>query len=469
MADTAAAPTVDIDALVERQRTFFRSAATLPRAYRLGALSTLAAAIESREDAITDALKSDLGKGAFEAYTSEIALLYEEIRLARRSLRRWMRTERVSTPIVHAPGRSRIIRRPRGVSAVLSPWNYPFQLALAPVVASIAAGNCTILKPSEFAPATSRVIARMIREHFDEAYLACVEGAGALAARLTAAEVDHIFYTGSTRIGRIVMRTAAERLVPVSLELGGKSPAIVSSTARIDVAARRVMWGKVLNAGQTCVAPDYVCVHRTVLDAFLDGLSAALHAFYPKGPAGTTDYGRIVNEAHFDRLSQLMDRQADRVSAGIGGTRDRDERYIAPTVYAPVAWDDPIMEDEIFGPLLPVIVYDDFERLIETIAVRPTPLAAYMFSEDRAEIRRFERRLPFGGATINDTVVHLTNPKLPFGGSGPSGMGSYHGVAGFREFSHTAAVLRRSSRFDVPLKYPPYGDSLKLVRRLMKP
>ena len=240
MADSVPA-TIDIDALVDQQRAFFRSAATLPRDYRLRALSTLSAAILSREEAITDALRSDLGKGAFETYASEIALVYEEIRHTGRNLRRWMRPERVSTPIVHAPARSRIVRRPRGVSAVLSPWNYPFQLALAPLVASIAAGNCTILKPSEAAPATSHVIAEMIREHFDEAYLACVEGGGDLAARLTAAEVDHIFYTGSTRVGRIVMRTAAERLVPVSLELGGKSPAIVGPTARIDVDRKSVV------------------------------------------------------------------------------------------------------------------------------------------------------------------------------------------------------------------------------------
>lgn len=461
-----------VEEIVTRQRSFFRTGATLAYAYRRRSLDLLRDAIRSREDDINAALWSDLHKGAFETYTSEIGILYDEIRHTKKHLKRWMKSRRVGTPITHAPASSRVIRRPRGVTGIIAPWNYPFQLAIAPLIPAVAAGNTAIVKPSELAPATSAVIQRLIEETFDPAYIACVTGEGSVAAELTAAPLDHIFYTGSTAVGRLVMKSAAERLTPVTLELGGKSPAIVSEAASLEVAARRVAWGRFLNAGQTCVAVDYVCVHRSVHQEFLTLLAGVIDEFYQGDPAASEDFGRIINDRHFQRLSEVIERRRSAGSAPdavIGGTLDPEERYIAPTVFSPVDWEDPLMEDEIFGPILPVLVYDEFDEVIETIASRPTPLAAYLFSEDRREMRAFEDRLPFGGATINDTVVHLVNPELPFGGSGPSGHGSYHGEAGFRTFSHEASVMRRSTKFDLPLKYPPYGNALGLIKRIMRP
>ncbi len=454
---------------VHRQRAFFRSGATLPRAFRLEQLENLRAAIQAAESDLYPALWQDLHKGEFETFTSEVAILYDEIRYVRRHLKRWMRRHRVSTPVLHAPARSYTVHRPLGVSAVLSPWNYPFQLTIAPVIAAIAAGNTVVLKPSEFAPATAAVIEQMIADNFDPAYLACVNGDGAVAAELTAAPVDHIFFTGSTRVGRTVMKAAAERLVPVTLELGGKSPAIVTESARIDVTARRILWGKILNAGQTCVAPDYVVAHRAVVDDLLSALSRSLEEFFPEGPDGSEDYGRIINDSHFARLADLMERQERSGDPVLGGDRDPASRYIGPTVYHPVGWTDPVMEDELFGPILPVIPYDSLQHVFDHIAEQPNPLAAYLFTERRGDIERFEQSITFGGGTINDTIVHLVNPELPFGGCGPSGVGSYHGFAGFRAFSHETSIMHRSSRVDIRLKYPPYKNALSLIRRVMRP
>ena len=467
--NTAPAATGTVAAVVAAQRDWFLTGVTRERSFRLERLEALSAAIQRREPEILNALAADLGKGEFETFTTEIGILYDEIRHARRHLRRWMRPRRVSTPLVHAPARSRVVPRPLGVSAILSPWNYPFQLAVAPLLAAIAAGNCAVVKPSEHAPATSAVLERLIRETFDPRHVACVTGDAAVAAELTAAPVDHIFYTGSTAVGRKVMQAAAERLVPVTLELGGKSPAIVSANARVGVSARRLVWGKLLNAGQTCVAPDYVVAHRSVVEPLLEGIRSTLSEFFPYGIASTTEYGRIINDAHFSRLAALMDRQAERGAPVIGGERDPARRYIEPTVYAPAGWDDPLMEDELFGPLLPVIPYDDLDTVIGEIARRPNPLAAYLFSEDRTEKRRFESEVFAGGGTINDTILHLVNPELPFGGVGPSGLGSYHGHAGFRAFSHEASIMERGTWLDLKLKYPPYGTALGLIRRIMKP
>jgi aldehyde dehydrogenase (NAD+) len=462
MADT-------VTSLVDRQRVFFRSGATRPLAFRREQLERLRRAIQAHEPQVIDALRQDLGKGEFEAYTSEIAILYEELRFTRRHLRRWMRPRRVPTPVVHAPARSRIIMKPLGVSAVLAPWNYPFQLSLAPLISAIAAGDCCIVKPSEFAPATATVLAGIIEATFDPAYVACITGDGTVAAELSSAAVDHVFFTGSTRVGRMVMKAAAERLVPVTLELGGKSPAVVTSSAKVPLAARRILWGKILNAGQTCIAPDYIAVHRSVADQLVTALRSEIDRFFPEGAARSAEYGRIVNDDHFQRLAAIMTRQSRKAPPVIGGESDAGSRFIAPTVFHPVEWTDPVMEDELFGPILPVLVWDDLELLIEEIARRPNPLAGYIFTEDRREKRVFTEGVPFGGAALNDTVVHLVNPRLPFGGCGPSGLGSYHGYAGFRAFSHEASVMDRGTWLDLPLRYPPYGNALAIVRRILHP
>lgn len=454
---------------VSAARSFFRTGKTLPLQYRVAQLDALGRAIESREGEILAALQEDLHKCEFEGYTSEVGFLYEEIRFARRHLRRWMKPRRVPTPLVHAPGRSTIHHRPLGVSAILAPWNYPFQLAVAPLVGAIAAGNCAIVKPSEVAPATAEVVERLLRETFPQDYIAVVTGGPEYAEALTGAPVDHIFFTGSTAVGRRVMRQAAERLVPVTLELGGKSPAIVTAGAKIPVAARRIAWGKWLNAGQTCVAPDYLCVHESVHHALIEEIRKTIGEWFGSAVETSREYGHIINGHHFQRLTTLLERQRTTGAPVemVGGEADAHQLLIPPVLCRDVLWDHPVMEDEIFGPILPVLVYRDLPELLERIADRPSPLAAYLFSERRSEQELFVRNLPFGGATINDTIIHLANGHLPFGGVGPSGMGSYHGEAGFQAFSHQYSVLRRGTFPDPPLKYPPYGTRVKLIRRIM--
>ena len=459
-----------IDALVGRQRAFFLSGATLDVAFRLERLAALRETLRAHEREIFTALDADLRKSTFETYTSEIGVLYDEIKFTRKHLRRWMRPRRVSTPIIHVPASSRIIYRPYGVSAIFAPWNYPIQLSLAPLIGAIAAGNCAIIKPSELAPKSSEVIGDLIDRSFDPCHIAVVQGESRVAAELGAAEIDHIFFTGSTAVGKIVMRSAAERLIPATLELGGKSPAIVAADAKIELAARRIAWGTFLNAGQTCVAPDFVLVHEAVHDRFAAAFREAVRTMYGDEVAKSPDFGRIVDDRHFLRLVDLIERE--RVSGAVplfGGTSDRATRFIAPTAFTGCSWDGPLMEDEIFGPVVPILPFPSLDDAIARLNTRSHPLAAYLFTENRATIRKFEREVVFGGATINDSIVHLVNPNLPFGGLGPSGIGSYHGYAGFRAFSHETAILRRGTLFDLPLRYPPYGNALKLVRHLMRP
>ncbi len=455
--------------ILEQQRAYFRTGATLPATFRQEQLNRLGVAIEAREAEILAALHTDLGKGEFEGFASEIGFVYDEIRFNRKHLRRWMRPRRVPTPVVHTFASSTIHYRPHGVSAILAPWNYPFQLALAPVVAAIAAGNCVILKPSEVAASTAEVVAQLVQETFEEQHIAVVTGGPEVARELTSLPVDHIFFTGSTALGKEVMRAAAQNLIPVTLELGGKSPAVVSEQANIPIAARRIVWGKFLNAGQTCVAPDYICVHRSRKEELQAHIQETIAKWFAPDPGISEDYGRIISDRHFDRLQTILEHQnnAGRDTIYMGSAPRREDRYLPPTLCPGATFDDPVMEDELFGPILPVLEYTEMGALVEEIARRPTPLAAYLFSEDRREHDHFLRYLPFGGATINDTLVHLTNPHLPFGGSGPSGHGSYHGEAGFRAFSHGASVMRRSTRFDPPVKYPPYKDRIRLIRRIM--
>lgn len=473
---TIHAPTdpADIPTLVAAQRAFFASGATRTAEFRLTQLARLRDAIVQREEDLFRALDQDLGKGRFESYTSEIGFLYIEIRHARRHLRRWMRPRRVPTPLVSRPGSSRVIYRPLGVSAIVAPWNYPLQLLMAPLVGAIAAGNCAVVKPSEFAPATAAVIADLVASVFPVNYITVVQGDGEVAAALTGAAVDHIFFTGSTRVGRMVAHAAAERLIPATLELGGQSPAIVArdvaaSDRYAQIAARRIVWGRFMNAGQTCVAPDYACVPRDSLDDFAARVGEEIRRMYGVTPGESGDYGRIITDGHFERLVAVVERQSERAAPLIGGEMNAERRYIAPTVFGNVAWDDPIMEEETFGPILPILAYDDPAQLYATIASRAAPLAAYLFSRDRTEVARFRDSVPFGGATVNDTIVHLANPDLPFGGHGTSGIGSYHGEYGFRAFSHEGAFVKRGMRPDPALRYPPYGSALDLLRTVIRP
>ncbi|MCL2654722.1 MAG: aldehyde dehydrogenase [Coriobacteriia bacterium] len=452
-----------ISALVEAQREHFATGVTRSLPARRAALTGLELWITEHETDIRAALAQDLGKSGFEAYATEVFVVLSEIRHARAHLKSWMRPRRVPTPIVHFLAGSKIYPDPLGVALIMSPWNYPFQLTLAPLVAALAAGNCAVIKPSAYSPATSRIIARMIGELFDPSRVAVVEGGRAENQALLDVSWDKICFTGSVAVGRVIMEAASKHLTPVTLELGGKSPCLVDETADIKLAARRIAWGKFLNSGQTCVAPDYLYVHESVKDQLMAGIVENIKKFYGDDPLTSESFSHLVNEKHFDRVCALM--QGEHVVAG--GRSDRATLRIEPTVLDGITWDSPIMQEEIFGPVLPVMTYTDIEPVVAEISARPHPLATYIFTGRKVRERALLERLRFGGGCINDTIVHLATTHLPFGGVGGSGMGAYHGKVGFDTFTHYKGVLKKSNLLDIPLRYPPYKDSgIALLRHL---
>jgi len=452
---------------VEQVRAAFGTGLTSPIAWRTATLRRLRDLVQERETRLLDALAADFGKPRFEAWTTELGFTVSDINHTLAHLSSWMQRQHVPTPVAFQPGSSYVASEPLGVVCVIAPWNYPVQLLLLPMVAAIAAGNAVVAKPSELAPRTSAELASLIAAIGSPAITA-VEGGVAETTELLKHRFDHIIYTGNSRVARIVMRAAAEHLTPVTLELGGKSPAIVSAKADIDIAARRIAWGKFINAGQTCIAPDYVLVEASVHDRFVSALSTAVTSFYGSDPRTSADYGRIVNAPHFHRLEKLL--ASGRVA--VGGTTDADDRYVAPTVLVDVHGDDPVMGEEIFGPILPVLTVDSIDAAISFVNERSAngdkPLALYTFSEDGDENDRVLAGATSGGACVNGTLLHISNPNLPFGGVGESGMGAYHGKVGFDTFSHHRAVHTRSTRIDPSLLYPPYSArKQKLVRRGM--
>ena len=416
------------------------------------------------EPEIEAALARDMGRPAFEVYPSEIAFTATEITLTRRKLSSWAKPERVPTSLVGQPGRSRIHREPLGVVLIISPWNYPLQLLLVPLVGAIAAGNCAVLKPSEVTPAMSDLFARRLPNYVDRECVQVVEGGVAETTALLAERFDHIFYTGNGTVGRIVMEAAAKHLTPVTLELGGKSPCIVDQHTDLDVAAKRIIWGKFFNAGQTCVAPDYVLVHQAIEDALLARIKQTLREFFGDDPSKSADYGRIVNERHYRRLMKLLPGSCEVV---IGGVGDEASRYIAPTILRNVPDDAPVMADEIFGPILPVLKFAGIDEAIARVNARPKPLALYLFTNEEEVQKRVLERTTSGGVTVNHTLLHLTVPALPFGGVGASGLGAYHGKFSFETFSHRKSVLIKPTWLDLKFIYPPYDKTKrKLVRWL---
>ena len=459
-----------LDAIAPRvaaARAAFAAGSTRSLVWRRATLERLHDLIEERESRLLDALAADFGKPRFEAWTTELGFTIGEINHALAHLSAWVQPEKVATPIAFKPGSSYVLAEPRGVACVIAPWNYPVQLWLGPMVAAIAAGNAVVGKPSELAPATAEELVSLI-DAIDDPAIAVVQGGVAEATELLAQRFDHIFYTGNGRVARVVMRAAAEHLTPVTLELGGKSPAIVSRNAKIDVAARRIAWGKFVNAGQTCIAPDYVLVERSVHDDLVAALGKQISAFYGSDPQTSADFTRIVNDPHFHRLEKLMHSG----TIAYGGVTDADTRYIAPTVLTGVTADDPVMGEEIFGPILPVIAVDSLDEAIGFVRARSAdgdkPLALYTFSENESENDRVLAEVTSGGACVNGTLFHFTNSNLPFGGVGESGMGAYHGKSGFDTFSHHRGVNVRSTRVDPSLIYPPYMTlKQKLVRKGM--
>lgn len=454
----------DIPDVVKRLRTTFASGRTRTAEWRREQLGRAETMLREREDEFVTALHRDLGKAPTEAYTTEIGFVLAELQHARRNLHRWVRPERVWTPLVVQPGRARVHREPVGVALVIGPWNYPVQLVLAPLVGAIAAGNCAVLKPSEVAPNASRALAQILPEYLDTDCVAVVEGGVPETTALLDERFDHVFYTGNGTVGRIVMEAAAKHLTPVTLELGGKSPAIVDRHADLTVAARRIAWGKYVNAGQTCVAPDYVLVDAEIEGALLDRLRDSVREFYGADPRQSPDYARIVNDAHFARLERLIG-DGDVV---YGGERDPGSRYFAPTALRNVPPGAGVMREEIFGPILPVIPVADVSGAIDFVNARERPLALYLFSESQAVQERVVEETTSGGVALNATMLHLAVPELPFGGIGPSGMGAYHGRASFDTFSHRKSVLSKSTRVDPDLAYPPYTRLKQaLLRRLL--
>lgn len=455
-----------IDEQLARVRRGFADGVVRSIGERRTQLRQLRRLLVEREDELTTALRTDLGKSAFEAYSTEIGFTINEIDLALDELDDWTAPQRTKLPMHLKPGSAQIVPEPLGTVLIIAPWNYPLQLLLAPLVPALAAGNTVVLKPSEIAPATADAVARLLPTYLDARVVQVVTGGVPETTKLLEEPFDHIFYTGNGTVGKIVMRAAAEHLTPVTLELGGKSPAIVAADARIDVAARRIAWGKFINAGQTCVAPDYVLVEHSVASQLLAALGEAVSAFYGSDPAESQDYGRIVSDRHFERLTELLD--ADRGTVAIGGRSDRATRYLAPTVVTDVDVDGPLMSDEIFGPILPVIPVASVEAAVEFVRERPKPLALYIFSERDATVERVIARTSSGGVTVNHTLLHLAVPDFPFGGVGPSGMGRYHGRYGFEVFSHAKPVLHRGTKPDPGIAYPPYGGMKeKVLRKLL--
>jgi aldehyde dehydrogenase (NAD+) len=451
--------------VVARLRASFESGRTRPLGYRQEQLAGLARFLEERETEIESAIHRDLGRPSVEIYASEIALIASEVALTRKKLRSWAKPQRVLTSLVAQPGKSRIHHEPLGVVLIIGPWNYPLQLVLAPLVGAIAAGNCAIVKPSEIVPTTSALLAARLPEYLDPECVRIVQGGVEETTELLSQRFDYIFYTGNGTVGRIVMEAAAKNLTPVTLELGGKSPCLVDQQTDLDVAARRIVWGKFYNAGQTCVAPDYVLVHQAVEEALLSRIKETVHTFFGDDPRSSPDLGRIVNTRHHRRLMSLIPGSGEIVT---GGDADEDSRYIAPTVLRDVPAGAPVMADEIFGPILPVIGVPDIEHAIAFVNDQPKPLALYLFSSDPLIQESVLERTSSGGVTINHVLLHLTVPSLPFGGVGASGMGAYHGRSTFETFSHRKSVLSKPTWLDPSFFYPPYtAFTKKLIRKLV--
>jgi aldehyde dehydrogenase (NAD+) len=454
----------DFHAIVNQQKQFFNSGETLDVKFRKRQLKKFLDVLTNNEKLLIEAAWKDLHKSEFETYATELGLVYGEIKLAIKKAGKWAKPKRVMTNLANLPAGSFIHPEPYGTSLVIGAWNYPFLLTLEPVVGAMAAGNTIILKPSELTPNCSAALAKVLNQAFEPEYFRVIEGGVPETQALLKEKFDYIFFTGSNRVGKIVYKSAAENLTPVTLELGGKSPCIIDKDANLKIAAKRIAWGKFINAGQVCIAPDYLLVHEDVKEKLLGYLKKYINQFFGEDPKRSPDFVRIVNAANFERLKSLID--PDKVFHG--GESDANDLFIFPTILHDVSWDDAVMEDEIFGPILPVLTFDDFMETINLLKQKPKPLALYYFGNNRGKQKLVLRELSFGGGAINDVVMQITNSSLPFGGVGHSGIGNYHGKHGFDTFSHQKSILRQTTLFDVPLKYPPYKSGiLKIVKQVL--
>ena len=452
---------MDIHEIVESEKHFFRTGVTRGVDFRIDMLKKFRKAIIENDELISAALKADLNKQPFESYMCETGLLLEEINFHIKRLKKWSKTRRVKSGIGQLPGKSYVCPEPYGVVLIMAPWNYPVQLCLMPLVGAISAGNCAVVKPSAYAPESSRVISKLIESAFPTGFVTAVEGGRDANKALLDEPFDYIFFTGSVAVGKTVMEAAAKRLTPVTLELGGKSPIIVDETANLPLAARRIAFGKVLNAGQTCVAPDYLMIEKSVEAPFIEEYKKALADFFPDGDM--SGMVRIINDKHFERVCNILDNSGNVV---IGGARDAETRFIEPAVLTGVPVDSPAMQQEIFSPVLPVLPYEKLDDCIDFIRSRPKPLALYIFSENKMNQEKVLNSCSFGGGCINDTVIHLASSHMSFGGVGESGMGSYHGKKSFDTFTHYRSVLKQG-KLDVKLRYFPYKSGKEKITRMI--
>ncbi len=454
----------EIDQILDFQKAFFFQGETRQFAFRKTQLKKLRDAIRQSENEISKALFDDLNKSPFEAYSTEIGFVLEEIGYHLRHLNKWVNPRRVYNPITNFPARASLIYEPKGTVLIIAPWNYPMQLLIAPLVGAISAGNTVILKPSELAVNTAKVMEEVINSCFDKKYIHVVNGGIETSKHLLSLDFDHIFFTGSTYVGRIVAQEAAKKLIPVTLELGGKSPCIVDKDIDVKLAARRIMWGKLINAGQTCIAPDYLLVHESIKDKLLPELVSAIKSFYGENPEESPDYPRIINEPNVERLAILT----EKVEIYWGGKYDVSSRYFQPTILNNVSFEMPVMQQEIFGPILPVLTYKDLDEVIKRREGMQKPLALYFFSNNKKNQKKVLENIQAGGVSINDTLMHIVNPKLPFGGIGHSGMGAYHGKFSFKTFSHAKSVVKKGTWLDMPIRYAPFKNKLSIIKKLMK-
>ncbi len=454
----------NIEQILQSQKEYFFTGETKSESFRLNQLEKLKAAIQRYESEIMDALKADLNKSEFESYSTEIGMLYKEIGFTMKRLKNWMKPEKVKTPLTHFGTKSYIHPEPYGVTLIIAPWNYPFSLQISPLIGAIAAGNCAVIKPSELTPAVSNIISKVISDIYEEKYVAVVEGGVEVSQTLLDQDFDKIFFTGSVNVGKIVMEAASKRLIPVTLELGGKSPAIVDETADLKLAAKRIVWGKFTNSGQTCIAPDYLYVQHSVKSDLIRYMLEYIRELYGDNPLKNEEMTHIVNANHFQRLIRYLENG----KIITGGKVDAEALAIEPTLIEEITWEDPVMQDEIFGPILPILEFDQIREVVENVRLHPKPLALYLFTEKDEHQNYIVDSLSFGGGCINDTLIHVASPYLPFGGVGQSGTGSYHGKASFDAFSHEKSIIKQTNRFDIVFRYPSYKHSLKIMKKLLK-
>ncbi|MGG7178856.1 aldehyde dehydrogenase [Clostridium paraputrificum] len=452
--------------ILQSQKTYFKGNSTLSIDFRINNLRKLKRILKENEDEILEALNKDLGKSHFEGYATELGIVYEEINLAVKNVRKWARRERVKSSIIYYPSKSYIYKEPYGVALIIGPFNYPFQLVISPLIGAISAGNCAIIKPSEHSIETSRILEKIINSNFEESFLKVVEPSGGkeLVSELLDLDFDYIFFTGSVKVGKIVMEMAAKRLTPITLELGGKSPCIVDKDADIKKSAKRIVWGKFLNAGQTCVAPDYMYVHSDIKEKLLSEMVKEIKIQFGVNHIESSDFPRIISEREIDRISSYI-KDGD---VYYGGEIIKEGRYISPTLLINIKEGSRIEEEEIFGPILPIYEFRNLDEVLCKINSGEKPLALYYFSEDDEKVEKVLKESTSGGVTINDTIIHVASSHLPFGGVGNSGIGEYHGKASFDTFSHRKSVLKRGTFMEFPFRFPPYKNRIKLLKKIMK-